>query len=498
MKNRTNFKIWASSLVALLCLLSCDEDFVTKDFKNGVVDENFFQNATHAEQALTAVYDIVGSKGLYREAINVLGDCPSDDILELTGDNGDYGTYFRASSDFRWFPDNPFSTARWYDAYKGIFRANILLEKLPEIDMDAGVKDRFAAEAKFLRALYYFNLVTAFGDVPFSAEVLTREEYAELGRTDRAVIYAQMEQDLKDAADVLPPNASDPVGRVTKGAANGLLSRVYLYQSKWDDAAAAAKKVIDQNKYKLVASDDYVNLFNGLMENSEESLFEFQSVGQAPAFWSGNSENFYSVMWSPVHGWANWFSPSPSSYEQFTDPNDVRRKASILLLGQDPPDMIDVGKGEQEEFGTGTMRPTYFHNASTRKWLPEGKDMTQVNNYEVNFLILRYAEILLNYAEAQNEAASTTEAVWAITQIRERAGISPPEPPETDQASLRELIRSERRKELLFEGHRFYDLQRWGIANEVLSPFGYVQGTHEFWPVPTAELDLMPNLTQYP
>lgn len=497
MKNRKKIKIGLAGLITFLCLLSCDEDFVTKEFENGVVDENFFQNAAQAEQALTAVYDIVGSKGLYREAINVLGDCPSDDVLELTGDNGDYGSYFRASSDYRWFPDNPFSTARWYDAYKGIFRANILLEKLPGIDMDAGVKDRFSGEAKFLRALYYFNLVTAFGDVPFSIEMLSRDEYAELARTDRSIIYAQMEQDLMDAAEMLPPDASDPVGRATKGAADGLLSRIYLYQSKWEEAAAAAKKVIDQNKYRLVATEDYVNLFNGHMENSKESLFEFQSVAFAPGFWNSNSENFYSIMWSPTQGWSNFLSPSPSSYEQFSDPNDVRRKASILLLGQTPPDMIDVGNGEQE-FGTGTMRPDYFHNASNRKWLPEGKDMAVVNNFDVNFLILRYAEVLLNYAEAQNEAGNTTEAAGAITEIRERAGIVPSAPPAADQASLRELIRSERRKELLFEGHRFYDLQRWGIADEVLSPFGYIQGTHEFWPVPTAELDLMPNLTQYP
>lgn len=499
MKNRFNFKVLVTGLIAFLCLLSCDEDFVTKEFKNGVVDSQFFQTAEQAEQALTSVYDIVGNKGMYREAINVLGDCPSDDILEKTGDNGDYGTYFRASSDFRWFPSNPFSTARWYDGYKGIFRANTLLEKLPEIDMDAGLKNRFAAEAKFLRALFYFNLVNAFGDVPFSTAVLSREEYAELARTDKSIIYAQMEQDLMDAAEALPPAASDPVGRATRGAANGLLSRIYLYQSKWTEAAAAAKKVIDSQQYTLVATEDYGKLFNGFMENSSESLFEFQSVGEAPGFWGANSENFYSIHWSPVIGWANWFSPSPGSYEQFTDPNDVRRIGSILLVNADPPDMIDVGQGNgPEEFATGNMRPDHFNDASTRKWLPEGKNMSQSQNFDVNFLIIRYAEVLLNYAEAQNEAGSTNEAVTAITEIRQRAGIVPPAPPATDQASLRELIRSERRKELVFEGHRYYDLHRWGIANEVLSPLGYIQGTHEYWPVPLAELDLMPNLTQYP
>ncbi len=474
----------------------CSEDFVTKEFKNGVVDENFFQNATHAEQALTAVYDIISQKGLYREAIVLLGDAVSDDINELTGDNGDYGTYFRAGSDYRWEPSNPFSTARWYDGYKGVFRANILLEKLPEIEMDAGLKARFEGEAKFLRALFYHNLVNAFGDVPFVTSVLTRDEYNELARTDKNVIYAQMEQDLKDAAAVLPIEAGDPVGRATKGAANGLLSRIYLYQNKWQDAANAAMQVINQGNHQLVPTEDFIHMFNGKKENSVESILEYQAVAQAPGFWGNSSENFYSIHWSPVIGWANWYSPSPGSYQQFED-GDIRRKASVLVVDANPPDSIDTdGDGVQELFPSGNMNSSYFNGANTRKWLPEGKNMTQANSFDVNFIIIRFAEILLNYAEAQNELGNSAEALGAVNMIRQRARV--PDFSETEQAALRQLIREERRRELLFEGQRFYDLQRWGIAAEVLGPLGYVPGRHEYWPIPNAELDLMPNLTQYP
>ena len=477
---------------------SCEEDFVTKEFKNGVVDENFFQNATDAEQALTAVYDIISSKGMYREAINGLGDCPSDDINELTGDNGDYGTFFRAASDFRWFPSNPFSSARWYDGYKGIFRANILLDKLPEIEMDAGLKARFEGEAKFLRALYYYNLVVAFGDVPFVTTALTREEYSELARTDQTIIYGQMEQDLIDAAAVLPEEAGDPVGRATKGAANGLLSRIYLYQGKWQDAVNAAEAVINQGTYTLTPAEDYIKMFNGQMENSAESIMEFQAVGLAPGAWGSSTENFYSFMWSPLIGWANWFSPSVESYEQYAEfPDDIRRKAFILVEGADPPDMIDTdGDGVQEPFPSGNMNTTYFNGANTRKYLPEGKNMAQANNHDVNFPIIRYAEVLLNHAEAANEAGNPTAALGSLNQIRTRA--LTPETTETGQAALRDLIRAERRKELLFEGHRYYDLARWGLQEELLGPLGFVRGRHEYWPVPVAELDLMPNMTQYP
>ncbi len=485
-------------LLFILVAISCGEDFVTKEFTNGVVDENFFKNESDALQALTAVYDIVSSRGLYREAVVVLGDCPSDDILELTGDNGDFGPQFRAASDFRWEPNNRFSQARWFDGYRGVFRANNLLERLPDIDMNQDVKNRIEGETKFLRALFYFNLVVTFGDVPFSTEVLTREEYNELARVDRNIIYGQMEQDLIDAAGFLPEEASDPVGRATRGAANGLLSRVYLYQSKWSEAASAAKNVIDQNNYSLVPGEDFNKLFSGQLENSSESLFEMQSVSGAPGFWSGSTENFYSIHWSPVIGWANWFSPSPSSYQQFeAEPTDVRRKGSILLVGATPVDMIDTdGDGVQEPFPSGNMNSSYFHNANCRKWLPEGKPMGSGNSFDVNFTILRYAEVLLNYAEAQNELGNSAEALNAVNEIRERAQVA--DLTATDQGTLRQLIRDERRKELLFEGQRFFDLQRWGIASEVLGPLGYEVGRHEFWPVPVSELDLMPNLTQYP
>lgn len=488
--------IIATSFLAIIALIvACEEDFVTKEFKNGVVDVNFFKNATHAEQALTAVYDAISQKGVYRESVFVLGDATSDDINELTGDNGDYGTFFRAASDFRWEPSNPFSTARWYDAYKGIFRANILLEKLPEIDMDAGLRSQFAAEAKFLRALYYYNLVVAFGDVPLVTSVLSRDEYQELARTDKAIVYGQMEQDLMDAAADLPLDNSNPVGRATKGSALGLLSRVYLFQGKWNETISAAEQVQGLNKYVLTQGlGDYEDMFNGKNENSEESMFEFQSVGRAPGFWGASSENLYSIHWSPVIGWANWFSPSVESYEQY-ETGDIRRKANILVV--ETGDSIDTdGDGIREPFPSGGMNTTYFNNANTKKWLPEGQALAQANSYDVNFTILRYAEVLLNLAEALNEAGRPSEALNPLNELRVRAEV--PEITETDQSALRDIIREERRKELLFEGHRYFDLARWGLLSENLASLGFVQGVHEYWPIPLAELDLMPNLTQYP
>lgn len=481
-----------SLLLAAALVVGCKEDFVTKEFTNGVAESNFFKDAKDVEQALTAVYDVIGQKGLYRESVIVLGSCPSDDIDEQTGDTGDYGFHFKNASDFRWFPDNPFSRARWYDAYKGIFRANTFLEKVPPVTMDEALKKQYLAEAKFLRALYYWNLTITFGDIPFFTKVLTQPEYADLARTPQATVYQQIEADLTAAIPDLPVAASNPIGRVTKGAAVGFLGRVYLYQKKWQQAADASQQVVALGQYRLVPN--YISMFNGKADNSSESLMDFQSVGFAPGYWSDASENSIAAMWSPTIGWANWYTPSEESKKLFV-PGDIRRK-SVLIAGSTPADSIDVDGTGPKVFPTLPMRTQYFNNANVRKFLPEGKIMAQVDNFDVNYPIIRYAEVLLNQAEALNELGKSADALKPLNEVRARAKLAAVT--ETAQASLRTIIQNERRVEFVYEGHRFFDLARWGQLEQKLSKKGFVKGQHEYWPVPTAELDLMKNLTQYP
>jgi hypothetical protein len=147
-------------------------------------------------------------------------------------------------------------------------------------------------------------------------------------------------------------------------------------------------------------------------------------------------------------------------------------------------------------FPTLPMRTQYFNNANVRKFLPDGKDMAQVDVFDVNYPVIRYAEVLLNHAEALNELGRSADALVALNQVRARAKIAAVT--QTNQASLRTIIQNERRVELVYEGHRFYDLARWGQLEEKLKKKGFVKGQHEYWPVPTAELDLMKKLTQYP
>lgn len=480
-------------LILIMCwLVACKENFIAKEFTNGISEDNFFKSAKDAEQALTAVYDAVSQKGLYRESVVVLGECPSDNIDEQTGDVGDYGLHFKNASSFLWQPDNKFSSARWYDAYKGIFRANTFLKKVPAIEMDDKVKKQYLAEARFLRALFYWNLVITFGDVPFIADEVTADEYAQLARTDKESIYKKIEEDLNLAIADLPLAASNPIGRANKGAAMAILGRVYLYQQKWQEAADMSKKVIDLGQYSLVA--DYISMFNGKNDNSSESIFDFQAVAQAGGFFSAASEAFISATWSPTVPWANWYSPSEQSKTVFAI-GDIRRK-SIMIAGATPADMVDVDGTGPKIFPSSPMRTSYFNNAAVRKFLPEGKLMSNVANFDVNYPIIRYAEVLLNYAEALNELGQSDAALAPLNQVRKRAGLN--EIGKTNQAALRILLQDERRVELIFEGHRFYDLARWGLLETKLKSKGFVKGTHEYWPVPLAELSLMPNLTQYP
>jgi len=136
-------------LMGIFSLASCNEEFVTKEFTNGIVEDNFYKTVKDAEQALTGVYDPISRKGVYRESFVVLGECSSDNIEEQTGDNGDYGFQFKAVSDYRWLPENIFIWSRWYDCYAGIFRANTYLQKVPTIVMDENLKKQYLAEATF-------------------------------------------------------------------------------------------------------------------------------------------------------------------------------------------------------------------------------------------------------------------------------------------------------------------------------------------------------------
>lgn len=480
------------SILAVVCLItvSCKDEFLDTEYNQGLVDVAFFQTEDHALQAVTATYDVLNYEGMYALAQFFIGSSTADLVQELHGDAGRYGPGATELDAFSYTGTNRFVVDRWFSLFKGIGRANIALEKIPDIDMDVDLRNRLIAEMKFLRALYYYNVVTIYGSAPLLTSPLTAEQTTSVVKSSVDQIYAQIEIDLQDAASVLPDSydAAD-LGRATSGAANALLAKVRLWTGDYPGAVLASEDVMSSTAgYELVA--DYASLFNGGAENSTESVFEVQQIEGAPGenvFHEEDSESGRSFLWGPGFSWSNWFNPARDFIENGYEDGDNRKAGSLIDI--ENGEKIDVnGDGQVDD--NDVISPTP-NNAKVIKYLPIGQDLANpwTGQYDVNIHVIRYAEVLLNYAEALNENNQSTEALVPLNMVRNRAGLG--DETETDQDLLRQIILNERKVELAFEGHRFFDLKRTGQLTNVLGPLGFQAGKHEVFPIPTVEIDLL-------
>ena len=304
-----------------------------------------------------------------------------------------------------------------------------------------------------------------------------------------------MVADLKDAIQSLPSvtEYSDAEkGRATKGAAQALLGKVYLYDKNYEQAELIFGEVIASNNYALM--EDFDQVWNRNYENNKESLFEVQfadgnSGSSTPV---GNNDKHY---WVNVAGGVGEFLPTKNLYDAF-EPNDPRRDYTMFNYDGQPfaPQLttsalnLDVFKKSWSSTGFGVRKnlvPMVLPNSLSAN--------------ATNFPIIRYADVLLMYAEAANEMEKYTEARNAINQVRQRPTVNLP-PLTTDNAGTKQLIFDaivrERRVELAFEQHRFNDLRRWGLAEEELAYLGYTEARHRYFPLPQSEIDVNPNLVQ--
>lgn len=391
----------------------------------------------------------------------------------------------------------------WFKLFSGVSRANEILRGLTNVQngvLAAGLKEQFEAEAKFLRGYYYFELVKNFGDVPlFNAEPIDAADAAAIQRQPAAMIYEQIIQDFIDAAANLPtmPIAE---GRATKGAALGLLAKVYLYKERWQDAANTAQAVIDLAIYEL--EENYEDNFKLSNEFGKESLFEINYTDNA-LFGSFTRQaggsltaQFYSpVFTSPVLGW-NYNLPTKELQDAFFNEGDeIRRKATILMEGDDIDSDIlrDAGlspipSGFYSQEG-GINDP----NGGTRYGLDLAYSKKffltpeEVNDRSAGFQlsplnhkVMRYAEVLLILAESVAMGASGNGQA-AFDQVRTRVGLAP-------KSLTLANIKLERRLELATEWNRFHDLVRWGDAATEIDNFKV--GRDELLPIPFNEIQL--------
>ena len=462
----------------IVSLPSC-EKFLSVDPPYAQDAENFFQTPEDFDRALTGAYDLLQSSFISLW----IGEIASDNAIaggESVNDSKglhdiDNMTHGGVNAELR-------SVFRWN--YTGITRVNYILEHQNNIDFVG--KAHILAEAKFLRAYYYFELVKFFGDVPLIIDKrIGIEEARAIARSPKAEVYAQIEADLLAAAAVLNSVAAQK-GRATRGAAKALLGKVYLYQNKFTEAAAIFEEIIDSGQYSLY--QDYSQLFSVAAEGNPETIFDIEYTGLEGGSYGclicleGNAAvGFQGIRQytGPVYGDGNSYNlPTAELYAAFS-PIDQRRGATVLdieafIAAQANPASITYAIGAGGHTG-------YYNNKYIKKQgeigLPDN-DLTS----PVNYRVLRYADVLLMAAEANYQIGNASRATALVNQIRQRAGI-----PGASVNSI-EKVYLERRLELSGEGLRFFDLVRTGQAAQYIP--GFVTGKHELFPIPQVEIDL--------
>lgn len=489
MKNKL-FRILLAAAV-FVGTSACGEDFLEKEPLGLITEDAFFKTSQQAIEATNAVYN-----NLRRWEVHIFAYIGMTDLVSDDADKGSTATDASFLLDIDNLTHNAtniaFSTV--FDGYyQGINRANVAITRIPAIEMDAALKNRLVGEAKFLRAYYYFNLVRWFGGVPLNIKPLQPTEFKQ-PRATKEQVYAQIIQDLQEAAAALPEKneyAPADLGRATKGAANGMLAKVYLTIGDFAKAEAAALIVINSGKYALYPS--YERLFQYEGENASESIFEVQATADAQSLGGSQYNEVQGVRGVPNLGWG-FNRPSDDLVKEY-ESGDPRREATILYVGEILPDGSALVEDNAE-----IVNERYNQKA----WVPRRSDGANGSGGG-NIRILRYADILLIAAEALNENGKSAQALTYLNQIRLRARNGRtnilPDVTITDKAQLRNRIWHERRVELGMEQHRWFDLVRQGRAASVMKAVGknFVEGKHELFPIPQNEVDLTGGLvTQNP
>ncbi len=475
------YKISTFLLSAVLFFATACDDFVDIGPEYSQDADNYFLSPEDYEKALIGAYDLLQTSylGVW------IGEIASDNSI-AGGESATDTEGLHQIDNMAHGGVNAELRSVWRYMYAGITRANYMFENRDNIEFEG--KDRIYAEASFLRAYYYFELVKFFGDVPLIVDKrLGAQEVTSLVRTPKNEVYSQIEADLKYAAEHL--DWTTPVkGRITKGAALSLLGKAYLYQNKFTEAANTLDQVIHEGPYTLFG--DFSTLFRVASENNSETVFDIQYIGFLGGSYGcfvcleGNAAvGFHGIRNynGPIYGDGNSYNLPTQNLVDAFEAGDPRLEASVLD--------IEAFKAQHPEVtyveGAGGHTGYYNHKYLKRKdelGLPDD-DLTS----PVNHRVIRYADVLLMAAEAHNRKPGPNDelARQYLNEVRDRVDM--PAINASGEA-LTEAIYHERRVELAGEGLRFFDLVRTGKAAEAIESFK--TGTHEVFPIPQAEIDL--------
>lgn len=472
--------IFKISTVAVLLsfglISSCSDEFLDVKSQENIAIED--QESVDPEKFVNGIY------GMFTEwdyAFSWLG------VTEMIFDNADKGSSASDNGgdkrDLDQLVHNSTTgsiEAMWTRFYKTIGRASLSIDFTEgQTDLEAAKKNQYIGEAKFLRALSYFYLVRMFGDVTIQD---INDEASNTVRKPKAEVYAYIEADLLDAISKLPTKneyAAKDLGRATKGAAQALLAKVYLYQAKYQQAYDMATTVVNSGQYGLEA--DYATTWRVETENGTESLFEIQARGKSIAH--GVHQYSQTQGARGTGGWGWGFNvPSQNLLNAFNAEGDViRRDATIIFRG--------------ETLYDGRLVPTSEENPMYNEKAYSSANLGDADG-DKNIRVIRFSEVLLIQAEAANEIGQ--DALTPLNRVRTRVKLAPIASMSKDQLRLK--IWNERRLELAFEHDRWFDLVRTGQAKDMMALDGktFVTGKHELFPIPNAQLIQTPTMTQNP
>ncbi len=497
MKHLFVYKTWIA--VALIALLYSCDDFLTREPWDSVDSSQSFKTEEDAVAAVNAAYQPLQWAKLYNMRIWTLDIIAGNSVVGAGGGTDGIETIDLAN--FIATADNFAALDLWRGPSPGILRCNFVLQKVPDMDLETSIKNRCLGEAYFLRAHYYFILVRLFGGVPLITEPQTSETDLQVERASVDEIYSLIISDLKSAIDLLPAKSeysTTDLGRATKEAAKAELARVYLtYEpdnEKYEEVVRLCNE-IGEAGYELAA--DYSDNFDPAKKNGVESIFEVQYYGKTSYdFWSNENQcSWTSTFMGPRNsnmaaGCYGWNQPTSEFVMQYED-GDLRKDKTIFYTG------CPVFDGQQYSSSYSTT------GYNVRKFLLTKAQSPDYNTSDANWVVTRYADVLLMKAEALNELGRTTEAENPLYEVRQRAGLTNRADIEgLSQAEMREKIIHERRIELAFEGHRWFDMIRYkdNYALNFLHSIGKTSATtkHLLFPIPQQEIEANSKLTQNP
>ena len=504
----------ATALVALLGLLAggCDS-MLDIEPQGEQTSANFFRTADDANRALAGSYSAIqqqkrltyqGAPEFLAGYDMVFGAIASDDAFKGGESRNDQPDIDDVQT-FTVNPNNLYIAKMWSSLYEAVTRSTRVINRVPEIDMDAEARADIIAEARFIRAYAHFYLLQAFGMEPETNNgpgIVLLDGAVTIGNADQPrspepEVWAQIEADLQAAIDELPTKSQrgpSQYGRATRGAAKALLVKAHVFQEDWGPAETRALEVINSGEYSL--APDFASIFRTSGEHGPGSIFEI-NYATLPNQVEGYFGNVYQASRST---WGFGFNNPTQDLVDAFDSDDPRLDATVIFDGEEMPDGTVVDGGASR---------SGYHNEKI--WIPQS-EYPQNNGQGIfagpsNVRYIRLANVLLWHAEAANENGNVQAALESLNRVRARARDADANPANdpagvlpdittTNQAELREAIYRERRLELAMEDLRFFDLVRQGRAADVLGDAGFVSGTHERMPIPQREIDLSDGVLQ--